>query len=121
MASSASRPTPKSEERRIDMSEPQKLERIQRQNRFLRIALVLVMACVSGLALFAQARPTVMTGSIGRYVYITGPLDKVFDTETGRVFLWMPPDKMGESPFLIVRDSINATAVEKPIRFTSER
>jgi len=104
------------------MSESQKLESIQRQNRFLRIALVLVMAFVSGLALFAQVRPTAITGSIGRYVYIAGALDKVFDTETGRVFAWMPrDDKTGEDPFLIVRDSINAAAVEKPITFTSER
>lgn len=55
---------------------------------------------------------------VGRYQYYDGAVPKVFDTQTGKTYVWFPRnDKTGEDPYLFVRDPINAKGVHIKIDF----
>lgn len=57
----------------------------------------------------------------GRYQYYEGAVTKVFDSQTGKIYLWFPrDDKTGKNPHLFVQDPINGKGVRIQIDFTEE-
>lgn len=57
----------------------------------------------------------------GRYQYFEGVAPEVFDSETGKVYVWFPRDeKKGENPYIFVRDAINGKGVRVEIKFIEE-
>ena len=70
---------------------------------------VLGLFMLTGLAmLYAQSREQAVTGSVpavavsGRYQYFEGSVPKVFDIQTGKVYLWFPRDeKEKKDPYLL--------------------
>ena len=57
----------------------------------------------------------------GRYQFYGGAVDRVFDTQTGKIYNWFPrDDKTGKEPSLFVQDPINGKGVKISIDFTEE-
>jgi hypothetical protein len=98
--------------------------RLRRDNRRLRVVLVSLLCLIAAVALFAQARPATASPSVVlRYqLGSSGAVPVVFDTQTGKSFVWMPRDeKTGDDPYLMIRDPVNSIGMSKPIRWTDER
>lgn len=57
----------------------------------------------------------------GRYQYYEGVVPKVFDSQTGKIYMWFPRDnKTGENPYIFVQDPINGKGVRLQIDFTDK-
>jgi len=98
--------------------------RLRRQNLLLRASLIISLTSLGGLAVFAQARtPPTQPTPLGRYQLLSyAPANVVFDTQTGQTFIWMPSDEeKGRPQYLMIRDTVNAAGVAKPVKWADER
>ena len=94
----------------------------------LRATLVGIVIVVAGFTVFGQQpatnRPAAApsSGVIGRYQHSGEFVDRVFDTQTGRIYVLMPrDDKAGEDAHLIIRDVVNGTMTFRSWRVVDER
>jgi len=59
--------------------------------------------------------------SLGRYQLFDGPVTKVFDTYTGKSYMWFPRDEKEKTdPYLFVQDPINATGTTVAIKWQAK-
>lgn len=64
--------------------------------------------------------PGPMPGT-GRYQYFEGVVPKVFDTQTGRVYMWFPRnEKEQKEPELFVQDPVAGTGTTIAIKFINQ-
>jgi hypothetical protein len=91
-------------------------------NSKLTQALLVILAALLFATLVQGQRPSI-TGNpappYGRYQLISGPLVEVFDTETGKIYTWMPRDEKEKTEaYVFVKDSVNASVANVPIKRT---
>jgi hypothetical protein len=80
---------------------------------------LLTAAIVSGQTM-GQSR-TDQTTEKGRYQFIDGAVTKIFDTQTGKMYLWFPRDeKANENPYIFVQDPINGTGTTVEIKWNKK-
>lgn len=83
------------------------------------VLLLLFAAFVSGQAA-TQGRSSEGNSS-GRYQLDDGPVTKVFDTHTGKLYVWLPRDeKAGKDPYIFVQDPVNATGTHVEITWNTK-
>ena len=57
----------------------------------------------------------------GRYQLMDGAVTKVFDSHTGKVYLWFPRDeKENTDPYVFVQDPVNATGTRVEIKWSTK-
>jgi hypothetical protein len=89
-----------------------------------RMFWILLAAVLAGLlATLASAQNSTQArasggNAIGRYQLVDGPVTKVFDTYTGKSYVWFPRDEKEKTdPYLFVQDPVNATGTTVAIRW----
>ncbi len=69
----------------------------------------------------APGSPASEPNVTARYQYFEGVVPKVFDTQTGRVYLWFPrAEREKTEPYLFVQDPVAGTGTKIPIRFGNQ-
>lgn len=89
--------------------------------RILTVTIIVILsaALLSGQTA-VQSRSS-ESGALGRYQLEDGPVTKVFDTYTGKLYLWLPRDeKAGKEPYIFVQDPINATGTQVEIKWITK-
>jgi len=83
------------------------------------LTLLLGLACVIVSAQRQSSTDTAQSarGSmVGRYQHIEGAVSTIFDTQTGKVYLWFPRnEKENRDPYLFVMDPVSGTGTEVEI------
>lgn len=71
-----------------------------------KILLLIIIFLAFETNAFAASKLECVQG--GRYQYYEGVVPRVFDTRTGKIYLWFPHDKKtGEDPHIAVQDPVN--------------
>ena len=82
------------------------------------VLFIVVFLVFQSIALAADKSECVQGG---RYQYYEGVVPKVFDSQTGKIYMWFPRDsKTGENPYIFVQDPINGKGVRIQIDFTEK-
>ena len=87
----------------------------------LWIAFILFSLAVAATVSGEQPARSTPALAAGRYQLIEGAIPEVFDTQTGKGYVWMPKDeKAGADPYIIIRDPVNATGIRAEIRWKTQ-
>lgn len=80
---------------------------------------LIIAICLLGVFAFGstQTHPK-KPEPCGRYQFDDGPVTKIFDTETGRIYYWFPRDeKAQKNPYVFVLDPITGTGTTVELKF----
>jgi hypothetical protein len=94
------------------------------KKRSFLISVALVVALLTAAILAGQQSirsPSATPATGSRYQLFDGPVTTVFDTQTGKVYKWLPRDeKAGKDPSIFVMDPVNGQGIEVEIKWTKK-
>jgi hypothetical protein len=92
----------------------------QTQTRVAARTLAVLALLLLASLVYAQqtSRSAPVPNACGRYQLSAGPVEEVFDTQTGRIYTWMPRDEKADTgPYLMVRDPVNGSSTRVKIKW----
>jgi|SRR5215210_1475821 len=94
---------------------------LKKRKLWIPIVLVILVSCAALLGQSSSQGQSSTEKSAGRYQLQDGPVTKVFDSHTGKIYLWFPRDeKENTDPYVFVQDPVNATGTRVEIKWSSK-